>query len=223
MDTITIRAVEVRRLAKRQLPALKRRSASTYEVGFFERLLVATMAEVEAVSSAIPPLSGDSPFRFHLTAAAAMFAMERGMEGMGLTREESLRRMKEMGESYYLGMPRVMGAIARRKLFSISFQGGMAAYARSSSGRQPAEGDWLFEIRPGDGRADPLLMDFSRCGIKVLAERLGRPDLCPPMCSFDHAMARSFGYGMTRSGTLGEGRPSCDFSYTRKAAGRAGS
>lgn len=215
MESIRITARDVRRLARRQLPALKRRCAGLYEEDFFERLLDATLAEVDAVAEVVPPLSGDSPFRFHITAAAAMFAMERGMEVMGLPRGEALERMRAMGERYYLGMPRIAGFFVRRKLFSKGYQRSLAAYARASSARSPAEGDWLFSIEGGDGKAKPLVMDFSRCGIKVLAERLGRPDLCAPMCSFDYAMAKSFGYSMSRTGTLGTGKTVCDFAYRR--------
>lgn len=215
MDSIRITAPEVRRLVRRQLPALRRRCAGFYEREFFGRLLDATLAEVDAVATVVPPLSSDSPFRFHITAAAAMFAMERGMEAMGLAREEALERMRAMGERYYLGMPRIAGFFVRRKLFSKGYQRSLAAYAQASSGRRPEEGDWLFSIEPGDGESKPLVMDFSRCGIKALSERLGRPDLCAPMCSFDFAMAKSFGYSMARTGTLGTGKAVCDFVYRR--------
>jgi hypothetical protein len=215
METIRITASEVRRLAKRQLPVLERRCAGLYEREFFERLLDATLAEVDAVAAVVPPLSGDSPFRFQITAAAAMFAMERGMEAMGLPRGEALERMRAMGERYYLGMPRIAGFFVRWKLFSKGYQRSLAAYAQASAGRAPEEGDWLFSIEAGDGKAKPLVMDFGRCGIKVLSERLGRPDLCAPMCSFDFAMAKSFGYSMSRTGTLGTGKAVCDFVYRR--------
>lgn len=216
MKSIRITTPEVRRLVRRQLPALRRRCAGLYEREFFGRLLDATLAEVNAVAAVVPPLSGDSPFRFHITAAAAMFAMERGMEAMDLPRGEALERMRAMGERYYLGMPRIAGFFVRRKLFSKGYQRSLAAYARASSGRRPEEGDWLFSIEAGDGKAKPLVMDFSRCGIKILADRLGRPDLCAPMCSFDFAMAKSFGYSMARTGTLGTGKAVCDFVYRKQ-------
>lgn len=215
METIRITAGDVRRLARRQLPALRRRCAGLYEKDFFERLLDATLAEIETVAAVVPPLSGDSPLRFQLAAAAAMFAMERGMETMGLPRGEALERMRAMGERYYLGMPRIAGFLVRRQLFSKGYQGKLAAYARASSVRRSEEGDWLFSIEAGDGKAKPLVMDFSRCGIKVLSELLGRPDLCAPMCSLDFAMAKSFGYSMARTGTLGTGKAVCDFVYRK--------
>ena len=216
MKTIRIDSSEIRSLVRLELPALRKRNASLYGEEFFPKLEEATMREIDDVVALIPPLSGDSPLRFQLKAAAAMFAMELGMEAMGLSREEALERMRAMGERYYLGMPRIAGFFVRRKLFSKAYQRKLAAYARSSSGRSPEEGDWLFSIEPGDGASKPLVMDFSRCGIKVLADRLGRPDLCAPMCSLDYAMAKSFGYSMSRTGTLGTGKAVCDFVYLKK-------
>jgi len=218
MRMIKLSDRDVLKFVERQLPVMRRRMAGVYGEDFFSLLSRETRKEIPAVAAALPALSGDSPFRFHLTAAGAMLAMARGMEAMGLSREEALRRMKEMGRRFYLGLPRIAKAYSRRRLFSLPFQSRLVAYSGRSERRDPAPGDWLFTIQPSDGRETPLRMDFSRCGIKLFCESLGRPDVCELLCSLDYAMAEAFGYHLERSGTLGEGREKCDFSYTRIGA-----
>lgn len=216
METIIVGRKDIEALVRRMTPALRTRCRGLFEDGFVDRLSEATIPRLGEVAAAMPMLSGDSPFRFHLTAAGAMIAMTMAMEAMGLPREEALGRLKTMGSRYYLGMPRAAGAFVRAKLFSRRFQTRFADYSLASSRREPLDGDWLFTINPGDGRSRTMLMDYSRCGIKVLCGRLGREDICPILCSLDFAMAEAFRYELRRTGTLGEGCASCDFAYRRK-------
>lgn len=79
-----------------------------------------------------------------------------------------------------------------------------------------------FRVRFVPGRPGEFAfgMDFLACGICTLFERHGAGRHTRLLCEVDHITAQLAGLKLTRTGTLAEGAPLCDFRWNVERAGR---
>jgi hypothetical protein len=58
--------------------------------------------------------------------------------------------------------------------------------------------------------------DVTECGIVTLFQQHGKEQYTPYMCLGDFPMFRSMGIGLTRTQTIGNGAPICDFRFNKR-------
>ena len=76
-------------------------------------------------------------------------------------------------------------------------------------------GDWVYEFVEGDGKKFTWGVDYSECGVHKFYKSQGLEHLMPIVCIADFAIARQYGYGLTRTQTRAHGAPICDFRYIK--------
>ena len=83
--------------------------------------------------------------------------------------------------------------------------------------------DGALEYRIGEQSQDAFALDVTRCRYAEFYKALGEPELgFLLVCTADHAVAEGFGADieLTRTQTIMQGAPRCDFRYRRLKAER---
>jgi hypothetical protein len=75
--------------------------------------------------------------------------------------------------------------------------------------------DFVWEFVEGDGIKFDYGYNYSECGIQKIFKKLGAEKYMPFVCLADFATANVYGFGFTRTQTLGNGAPLCDHRYKR--------
>ena len=76
-------------------------------------------------------------------------------------------------------------------------------------------GDWVSDFIKGDGKTFTFGVDYSGCGVYKFYKSQGAEHFMPLVCIADYARARAYGYGLTRTQTIGNGADICDFRYIK--------
>lgn len=79
-------------------------------------------------------------------------------------------------------------------------------------------GDWVFDFVESDGKTFTFGIDYFECGVHKLFKSQGLEHLMPIVCIADFAQAQAYGYGLTRTQTIGNGAPLCDFRYIKNGS-----
>jgi hypothetical protein len=175
-------------------------------------------AEFEALIPEIPYIGGDAnPLTVNLVQSAIALAFYRVMRRYG-------KSLPETGELLY----RITEAFAgqyrhflRRWMgwYSMSVFGrrrSRAMAARTHARRYPE--DWVRVHIDGDGKTFDWGADYLECGIVKFLHRQGADELAPYLCLTDYAVFGAMGIRLTRTMTLAEGNPKCDFRLRRGAS-----
>lgn len=75
--------------------------------------------------------------------------------------------------------------------------------------------DFVMEFVEGDGKTYDYGYRFTECGIHKLFKKLGAEKYVPFLCLGDFAQADVFGFGFTRTQTIGNGAPICDHRFLK--------
>jgi len=73
-----------------------------------------------------------------------------------------------------------------------------------------------MEFVEGDGKMFDYGYNFTECGIHKAFKKLGAEKYVPLICLSDFAQAQVFGFGFTRTQTIGNGAPLCDHRFLEK-------
>jgi hypothetical protein len=74
-------------------------------------------------------------------------------------------------------------------------------------------GDYVYELVAGDGSSFDFGYDFTACATLFLYHALGAGDVLPYYCFSDFPKCELSGLGLSRTMTLAEGYPRCDFRF----------
>ncbi|WP_283171067.1 L-2-amino-thiazoline-4-carboxylic acid hydrolase [Curtanaerobium respiraculi] len=119
-------------------------------------------------------------------------AIERGFMGSGIVR-------------------RVLGAASGSYLDASKMEERKLHAAESHELR--GENNWVYDIVEPDGTF-AYGLDYTACGICLLCQDEGVPELTPYLCRLDFPMAEMMGVRLTRTKTIGGGDDVCDFRYS---------
>ena len=76
--------------------------------------------------------------------------------------------------------------------------------------------DFVMEFVEGDGKTFDYGYTFTECGICKFLKKLGAEKYVPLLCLGDFAQGNVFGFGFTRTQTIGNGDPICDHRFLKK-------
>ena len=75
--------------------------------------------------------------------------------------------------------------------------------------------DWVWEFVEGEGKPFDYGFNVPECGIHKVFKRLGVEKYVPFICLADFATANVYGFGFTRTQTLGNGALICDHRFIK--------
>ncbi|NVM18262.1 MAG: L-2-amino-thiazoline-4-carboxylic acid hydrolase [Candidatus Lokiarchaeota archaeon] len=175
--------------------------------------------EYENLIPEIPYIGGRrNPFTSMLVDCVAMLAFFRTLENEGLS-------YGEIGEFNY-GFWEKINKIRVHKLeklgqnpidqyFNETYLTFTKNLAKTSQLRKYPD-DWVMEYVEGDGKTFDYGNKFTECGVHKVFKKLGAEKYVPFLCLTDFALGNVYGFGFTRTQTLGNGDPICDHTFLKK-------
>jgi hypothetical protein len=76
-------------------------------------------------------------------------------------------------------------------------------------------GDWVSDFIEGDGEIFTFGVDYYDCGVYKFYKSQAAEHFMPLVCIADYARAQAYGYGLTRTQSIGNGADICDFRYLK--------
>jgi len=174
--------------------------------------------EYENLIPEIPYIGGrKNPFTSMLVDCVAMLAFFRILEKMGMT-------YREIGEFNYKFWEKInkirvhklekTGQKPLDQYFNdayINFNKNLAKVSQ----QKKYPGDFVMEFVEGDGKTFDYGNRFTECGIHKLFKKLGAVKYVPFICLTDFALGNLYGFGFTRTQTIGNGDPICDHRFLK--------
>jgi ubiquinone/menaquinone biosynthesis C-methylase UbiE len=77
--------------------------------------------------------------------------------------------------------------------------------------------DFVMEFLEGDGKTFDYGYTFTECGVNKFFKKLGIEKYTPFMCLSDFVQANIYGFGFTRTQTIGNGAPICDHRFLKNS------
>ncbi len=175
----------------------------------FEKLTTEARKDFETLLPQIPYIGGkDNRSTDTLINAAIFLSLMRLFEKEGLDFHEIGELTYNIFEAFFKVMP------LTDDIFSKEYIDQVKERAKSSKSRKYT-GDWVFDFVEGDGKTFTWGVDYSECGVHEFYKSQGFEHLMLIVYIADFAMAREYGYGLTRTQTIGNGAPLCDFRYIK--------
>jgi len=165
--------------------------------------------------SHIPYIGGkDNPYTEFIIATAAFLAYYRALQERGVAFKEAARIIYQGFEVFYNPVPAWLRKIYGARIYlPMAISRIKTLAARSQEHRYPV--DYVFSYVPGDGLNFTYGIDFSECATCKFLEEHGASELSPVLCAADYVNSLAFGYGLTRTQTISNGDPRCDFRFKR--------
>jgi hypothetical protein len=140
-------------------------------------------------------------------------AMAKQLETYGLSEEQVGERIYRTADAYFR-LPALRGRIQRALFFSRlnrrQIEGRQDATHRSENGVNG------FRLRYVEGTArGEFGVDYLSCGICTYYGRRGMFRYVKYLCLVDYAIMKNLGIAFSRTTTLGNGGPKCDFRFSK--------
>ena len=141
-------------------------------------------------------------------------AVYRALQRQGRTVEEAGRLVYLMGTEEARAIPYVARRFTEYLWFSRLFRQLLKRRAaRSQRGRYP--GDSIINYVEGDGREFDYGVDYIECANCKFLQAENALELAPYECATDRPISELMGWGLTRTMTIAEGFPKCDFHFKK--------
>ncbi|MFX1328391.1 MAG: L-2-amino-thiazoline-4-carboxylic acid hydrolase [Promethearchaeota archaeon] len=174
--------------------------------------------EYENLIPKIPYIGGrKNPFTLQLVDCVSMLAIFLTLEEVGLS-------YPEIGEFNYEFWEKVnhirvhklekSGQNPIDQYFNEAYLNFIRNFAKSLQQRRYPD-DWVMEFIEGDGETFDYGFKITECGIHKVFKRLEAEKYTPFLCLTDFALGNVYGFGFTRTQTLGNGDPICDHKFLR--------
>ena len=175
----------------------------------FKTISSKVKADFENLIPQIPYVGGDDNFLTEsLVSSALLLPILRFFEEEGLNFDEISELTYKMFEIFYKFIPRA------NDTFSEEFINIVKEGAQKSKLKQ-YDGDWIYDFVDGEGEDFTYGVDYHECGVYKFYKVQGLEHLMPIVCVSDFAQARAYGYGLSRTQTIGNGASLCDFRYIK--------
>ena len=174
--------------------------------------------EYEKLIPEIPYIGGrKNPFTSMLVDSVSMLAFFRILEKMGMT-------YREIGQDYYEIWEKI-NKIRVHKLekagqnpvdqyFNDTYINFNKSLAKTLQQKKYPD-DFVMEFVEGDGKTFDYGYRFTECGIHKVFKKLGAEKYVPFLCLTDFVQANVYGFGFTRTQTIGNGDPICDHRFLK--------
>lgn len=174
--------------------------------------------EFEQLIPEIPYIGGTkNPLTAILLGGVYSIAMFRVLEKEGL-------KLRDIGEFHY-EFNDIYNTIRKKKLKKIGkhptqypFESTYVELSKKlceTSKLRNYPDDWVGDYVEGDGKNFEWGFNFYECGVQKLFKKLGAEKYLIFACLADYSEANIFGFGFSRTQTLGFGAPFCDHRYIK--------
>jgi len=175
----------------------------------FTEIVKKAREEFESLLPQIPYVGGkESHLTDSLINGAILLPLLRVFEEEGMTFDEIGEFTYELFEAFYKKIP------PTDEIFSEEYLDLIKERAQESTLKK-FPGDWVYDFVEGDSKTFTWGVDYYECGVHKFYKSQGMDHLMPILCISDFAQARAYGYGLTRTQTIGNGAPICDFRYIK--------
>ena len=179
-----------------------------------EAWIAQTRREYQALIPQLPFVGTRQPYVEFIVSGGEFLAMYRVLQAQGWTVEETGRLIYRIGETMVKAYPRFVTRFMGRRIFAPAYIADARQRALQSQ-QHPYPGGWVAVFVEGDGKTFDYGVDYLQCGICKLLASQGAPELAPYLCVPDVFYSEAFGWGLTRTQTLAEGHPRCDFRFKK--------
>ena len=190
-----------------------------------EELLAQMRNEHKILYSQLPYLgTRKSSLLFLLIDSTSLLAVMRALEKEGM----SLNEIGKLCFDYYETIAKIWRSsqdsgkthitsllLSKDYIFQEEFIMGQKIYSKESQAKKYPEG-YVYEHVEGDGETFDYGVNFLECAVYKFFKKQDAERFVPFICIYDFVMARAAGYGFTRTQTIWNGAPFCDFRYSRE-------
>lgn len=151
---------------------------------------------------------------YNLVGGAALLAIIRSLEGEGLGKHEIGRVVYETMETLFNSKPRLLCRLTGKYMLSSYFIKKRRKQTERSLLREYPEG-FVTRFVEADGANHDFGLDTMECAICKFYKKQGAEKYLPYLCLGDYPMFQALGIGFTRTQTIGNGAPKCDFRFKK--------
>lgn len=177
-------------------------------------LLAEARREFEDLIPQLPYVGGIQPFTEFVVFTGMFLALYRVSKGRGKTIEQTGEMIFKSGEAFLKFFP----SFLLRQLIPVNFSRRYIDRIRKgaveSQERRYPDGNVLSFVE-GDGRNFDYGVDYLECASCKFFAKQGASEIAPYLCPVDILYSEALGWGLTRTMTLAEGAPKCDFRFKR--------
>lgn len=177
-------------------------------------------SEFENLIPEIPYIGGrKNPFTSMLVDCVAMLAFYRTLEKMGMT----YRQIGKFNYEFWEKINKIRvhklektGQIPVDQYFNESYINFNKNLAKTLQ-QKKYPGDFVMEFVEGGGKTFDYGFRITECGIQKVFKKLGAEKYVPFICLSDFAQGNVYGFGFTRTQTIGNGDPICDHRFLKNS------
>jgi hypothetical protein len=188
---------------------------SRFDAETADEIVRETRREYQVLIPQLPYIGGkDNRHTWNLITSAWFLAFYRVMQGYQVSIEQVAEMMYEMVAIWLKRYPRIVRRFIGWWNFTHFYLDKLKTEAAQSHERRYS-GDWVYNFLLGDEVNYHHGIDFTECGICKFYHTQGADEFTPYLCAIDFQFAEAFGMHLTRTMTLAQGAPKCDFRFKR--------
>ena len=200
------------------LPMLQKILAAKFNDEKIDEIFNLMKQEYEDLIPEIPYIGGKKNFfTNYLIGGATILAIIRIIEKERFTLRdigEFFYKLSDINNEFRKKMMEDTGKDPSQYPFEKEYMDYMKFAAETSQKRKYPE-DWVADYVEGDGKTFEWGFNVYECGIYKFFKKYGAEKYVPLICLSDFSEASIFGFGFSRTQTLGNGAPLCDHRYIK--------
>jgi hypothetical protein len=170
--------------------------------------------EYQALLPRIPSIGRNNPLTVFFHPTPRYLAAYRAFRGYGFAEEDAGYLVFEIGREDLLALPRAAHSFLRHIWFSPFLKNRLIKRARDTQLRRYPM-NFVMDYVEGDGGEFDYGIDYVECANCKFLRAEGALELTPYLCAMDKNNSELLGWGLTRTMTLAEGSPKCDFRFKK--------
>lgn len=180
-----------------------------------EQLIYETRQEYQQLIRQLPFIGGKQyPLTWNLVSSAWFLAVYRVLKARGKTVSEIGALCYEIMETWMKRYPAFLMRLMGWWRFTRWYWNQLEQRARLSQERRYPE-DFVYAAIKGDGKTFDFGVDYTECALCKFYHAQDADEFTPYLCPLDIPMTKALGIKLTRTMTLAEGAPRCDFRFKR--------
>jgi hypothetical protein len=148
-----------------------------------------------------------------MSTVCTYLALYRSLQSRGETIERAGQLIYRTSEAELLAVPVLARRIAAGRWFSRWFQKRLQSRAAESQSRRFPKG-YVLAFVHGDTKTYDYGIDYTECAVYTFLKEQWAAELAPYICAVDKVASQTLGWGLTRTMTLADGKPKCDFRFS---------
>ena len=188
--------------------------ARNFNPGDVDALVEETRQEYDRLIPQLPYIGGKRPFTRFVIYTGLWLAIYRTASAHGKTVDEAGVLVFEIGREFLKSYPGFLKRFLGGINFSPIYLYRLRRRAIQSQQHKYAD-DYVYHFVAGDGTNFDYGVDYTECASCKSLARQGAPELAQYLCPVDILYSDSLGWGLTRTMTLAEGYPKCDFRFKK--------